>query len=68
MDQADVAGEKIAVEKKNNIITLSDDETARWKEAAQPVYAEWIAEMDKAGQDGKALVDEAKALIDQYTK
>lgn len=52
----------------NNIITLNDDEVAKWREAAQPVYDKWIADMDSRGIDGKALIAEAQELIKKYSK
>ena len=52
----------------NNIITLSDEEVAKWREAAQPVYDKWIADMDSKGIDGKALIAEAQDLIKKYSK
>ena len=52
----------------NNIITLNDEEVAAWREAAQPVYDQWIADMDSKGIDGKALIAEAQELIKKYSK
>ena len=58
---------ELAVKAGNNIITLSAEETAKWREAAQPVYDKWIADMDSKGYDGKALIEEAQALIKKYS-
>lgn len=63
----DAPGREIAVERGNNIIELDAAEVERWKEAAQPVIDNWVAEMDGKGIDGQALLDEARALIDKYT-
>ena len=63
MDQGDEAGLKIAQDNGNNIITLDEAETQRWKDAAAPVIDAWIEEVKGAGLDGKALVEEARALI-----
>ena len=68
MEEADAAGKAVAVERGNAIVTLDEAETARWKEAAQPVVERWLADMQEKGIDGQALIDEAKALIDKYTK
>jgi TRAP-type C4-dicarboxylate transport system substrate-binding protein len=62
-DEGDVPGRQIAVDAGNTILTLDDAETARWKEAAQPVYDRWIEMMNDLGFDGQALVDEARALV-----
>ncbi|MEM0949294.1 MAG: C4-dicarboxylate ABC transporter, partial [Pseudomonadota bacterium] len=56
----------IAEELGNNIITISEEETARWRELAQPVYDKWVADMQAEGIDGQALIDEARALMDAY--
>lgn len=64
----DAPGRQMAVENGNNIIELSDEDTALWREAAQPVIDNWIAEMDGRGLDGQALVDEARELIARYTE
>ena len=64
---ADGPSRKAAVDRGNNIITLDEAEVARWKEAAQPVYDNWVKEMNDKGIDGQALIDEARALIEKYT-
>jgi len=33
----------------------------------QPIYATWIADMQTKGIDGQALIDEARALMAEYT-
>ncbi|WP_424985497.1 TRAP transporter substrate-binding protein [Microbulbifer sp. S227A] len=68
--QADSDGpaRQIAVDMGNNIITLDAEQTAIWKDASQPIYDEWVADMDGKGIDGQALIDEARSLIEQYTE
>jgi hypothetical protein len=39
---------------------------ARWKEAAEPVIAAWIEEMNGKGYDGAAMVADARAMIANY--
>lgn len=68
MDGGDTAGLAIAQKANNNIITVDEEQTNKWKEAAQPVIDGWIAEMDGKGLDGKALVEDAKALIAKHSK
>ncbi len=63
---ADVPARQIAVDLGNNIVTLNEDETKVWQDAAQPIYAEWIADMQTKGIDGQALIDEARSLMDAY--
>jgi TRAP-type C4-dicarboxylate transport system substrate-binding protein len=64
---ADAPSRQIAVDRGNNIVQISAEETQEWKAAAQPVYDNWVAEMDQKGIDGQALIDEARELIDEYT-
>jgi hypothetical protein len=66
--QADADGpaRQLAVDLGNNIVTLNDAETQVWRDAAQPIYEEWVADMQGKGIDGQALIDEAKSLMDAY--
>lgn len=66
MDEGDKKGLKIAQDLGNNIITLDEAETKRWKDTASPLIDAWIAEMDGKGKDGKAMVDDARALIAKH--
>lgn len=68
--QADSDGpaRALAAERGNNIVTLTEEETAVWREASAPIYDAWVAEMAEKGIDGQALIDEARMLIDKYTE
>jgi len=46
---------------------LDADQSAAWAAAARPVYDAWIADVAGKGLNGPALIDEAKALMEQYT-
>ena len=65
MDEGDKVGLKIAQDLGNNIITLDEAETQRWKDAAEPLIDAWIEEMSAKGMDAEALVDEARTLIEK---
>ena len=65
---SDGPARELALSNGNNIITLSDEQVAEWEAAVAPVVENWIADMDKKGIDGQALFDEAKALIEKYSK
>ena len=67
MDGGDAVGLKIATERGNNIITLDEAETQRWKDTATPLIGSWIEEMNGKGMDGQAMVDDAKALIEKHS-
>ena len=64
MDDGDAGGLKIAQDLGNNIITLDDAETARWKEAAQPTIEQWYADMGGAGE---ALHQTAMDLVAKHS-
>ncbi len=65
--QADADGpaRQLAVDLGNNIITVSAEDAQKWKEVVEPIIAEWVGEMDAAGKDGQALIDEARTLMAQ---
>ncbi len=65
---SDGPARQAAVDLGNNIVTVSGDDLKAWQDVAQPIYAEWIADMDSKGIDGQALIDEAKALMEAYDK
>ena len=67
MDEGDAAGLAIAEKLGNNIVTLDDTETARWKAAAQPTIDQWFSDMQGQGIDGKALYEKATALVEAET-
>ncbi|MEP2640343.1 TRAP transporter substrate-binding protein [Roseobacter sp.] len=67
-EDSDGPARAAAVERGNNIVSLSEEETALWRSVAEPVYDDWIAEMATKNIDGQALIDEARALIDKYTE
>lgn len=66
MDSGDEAGLKIAQDLGNNIITLDEGETQRWKDTAAPLIDAWIAEMNGRGIDADAMVDDARAMIAKH--
>ena len=67
-EASDGPARQAAVDRGNNIITLSPEEVAKWEAASAPLIDEWVADMKSKGIDGQALVDEARELIAKYTK
>jgi len=63
MQETDAPARALAVERGNNIIQLTEAQTAEWKAASAPIYEKWLADMEGKGIDGQALIDEARALI-----
>jgi len=68
MQEQDAPAKKVAVDRGNTIVTIKGAELQRWKDAAKPVVAAWIAEMNAKGRPGQAMVDDARALIAKYSK
>ena len=48
------------------IIEVDEAERDSWKEACDPLYDEWLAEMESLGLDGQAVLDQLQALIEEY--
>lgn len=67
MDEGDQVGLKIAQDLGNNIITLDEAETQRWKDAAAPVIDGWVEEMNGKGYEARELINEARALIEKHS-
>lgn len=62
----DKPGRAKAEQLGHEIITIPDEEQARWREATRPVYDSWVKEMDSKGYPGRELVDAAQKLVDKY--
>ena len=67
-DDSQAVGRKAAQDRGNTIITLSAAETDNWIKASAPIYDEWVADMDKRGLNGKALLQDARDLLAKYRK
>ncbi|WP_306005510.1 TRAP transporter substrate-binding protein [Aquicoccus porphyridii] len=66
MQDMDGPARQVAVDRGNNIITISAEDAKTWEELARPVYEQWIADVEGNGIDGQALIDEARSLMDAY--
>jgi TRAP-type C4-dicarboxylate transport system substrate-binding protein len=65
----DIPGRKIFAETPGYTITkIAAAEVDRWKKATDHLDEEWIADMNKRGMNGKAMLEDARALIQQYSK
>jgi len=65
----DVPSRKIFAETPGYTITqINAAELERWKKATDELDDGWVQDMNKRGLNGKALLDDANALIKQYTK
>jgi len=67
MDEGDDLAETAIRERGNTIVTLDDDTVAELRVVGEDVTQRWIEEMTGLGLDGQQLVDDARALVAQYS-
>lgn len=60
--------QKMATDRGNAMTALPDSELAKWIKASDEVDDQWVKEVSAKGVDGKALLQDARALIQQYDK
>ncbi len=65
-DSVEAAGKNAAVKAGNTITVLSDAETASLKKTIAFVEEGWVADANKAGHDGKALLADLRATIANF--
>jgi hypothetical protein len=53
---------------KNKFVTLSAEETAKYRKLVQPVFERFKNEVDKSGSDGAKVIADALALVEKYSK
>jgi TRAP-type C4-dicarboxylate transport system substrate-binding protein len=63
-DSTDQEGRKYTLSLGNEIISLSDEESARWQKAAEPVINDYIANTP----DGDKYVEKIRELMKTYSK
>jgi TRAP-type C4-dicarboxylate transport system substrate-binding protein len=67
-DSVVAANHKLAGDRGNALLQLSSDEYLRWVKASADVDDQWVKEVSAKGANGQALLDEARALIQQFDK
>lgn len=68
MGDNDVPGKEKFIAAKNSVTVISAAELENWKRASGEIDDQWAADISKKGVDGKALLADARALIQKYTK
>ncbi|TRW96526.1 TRAP transporter substrate-binding protein [Paracoccus sp. M683] len=63
----DERGIKVATDAGNTHVTLTEEETAAFQTALEPVVQRWITDVSGQGIDGATLVETARGLIAQNT-
>jgi TRAP-type C4-dicarboxylate transport system substrate-binding protein len=67
-DESQVAGRKPALDRGNTFYVIPAVELDNWVKASAGVYDEWVANMDKAGLNGKQMLQDARDLLAKYRK
>lgn len=66
--ESDASARRFAAGLGHEFIELSAEESKRFKEAVQPVFAAYVENANKNGVDGKAILDTTKAFVEKYSK
>ena len=67
-DGSQAAGRKAAQDRGNTFYTIPASELDNWVKASDPLYTDWVADMDKRGLNGKQMLQDAKDLLAKYKK
>jgi TRAP-type transport system periplasmic protein len=68
-DQIELDGEKVMRSKpKNKFVSLSAEETAKFKTMVQPVFDRFKKLLDDSGADGAKILADVEALEEKYSK
>lgn len=67
-DNSQAAGRQAARDRGNTFHMIPAAELDNWVKASAGLYDDWIADVTKRGYDGKAMLAEARALLQKYRK
>jgi TRAP-type C4-dicarboxylate transport system substrate-binding protein len=68
-DDIELEGEKVMRSKpKNKFVSLSAEETAKFKQKVQPVFERFKKLLNDGGDDGAKILAEVEALEAKYSK
>jgi TRAP-type C4-dicarboxylate transport system substrate-binding protein len=65
-DESAPPARKQAVDRGNTFYTIPASELDNWVKAAQPLYEDWVKEMNGKGLNGKQMLDDARALLEKH--
>ena len=65
-DDADEEGLAFTLDSGNRIIEISEEESARWQAAIEPVIAEYIENAEAKGIDGRKSVDFLQEMVEKH--
>ena len=67
-DGSQAAGRKAAQDRGNGFYTVPASELDLWVKASASLYDDWVGDMEKRGHNGKAMLAEARELLQKYKK
>jgi TRAP-type C4-dicarboxylate transport system substrate-binding protein len=68
-DRIELDGEKVMRSKsKNKFVSLSAEETAKFKKTVQPVFDRFVKLLNESGSDGKKVLADVEGLIAKHSK
>jgi TRAP-type C4-dicarboxylate transport system substrate-binding protein len=67
-DASQAAGRKLAQDRGNAFHTIPAAELQAWVQVAQPLYRDFVADMDKKGLPGQQMLQDARELLTRYKK
>lgn len=66
-DDADEEGLSYTLEKENQVLELSEEQSALWKEAIEPVINEYAVTAEENGFNGEKFVELIGLLLEKYS-
>jgi TRAP-type C4-dicarboxylate transport system substrate-binding protein len=67
-DGEQAGARKLALDRRNTVYVVPAAELVRWQRAAQPVLTDWVSDMNRRGENGDALLADARALIARHAR
>ena len=67
-DSSQAVGRKLAQDRGNTFTMIPASELDNWVKAAAPLYDDFVVDMDKKGQPGKQMLQDARELLVKYRK
>jgi TRAP-type C4-dicarboxylate transport system substrate-binding protein len=66
--KAEEPGKEAALARGNEIIELTEEQMAPFREAADPVAERWVKEVSGLGIDGAGLLEAARTAVAKYSQ
>jgi TRAP-type transport system periplasmic protein len=65
---SDDSGREFSLKLGHEFIKLSDEESAKFREAMKPVYAEYVKQAKEKGVDGEAVFKATQEMVEKFSK